>query len=145
MTDACESGYAVMGGDLSAGEIGALGRWNERWRYVFSDSANTAPRTRAFLERDPLFDISTVRSSVDGELPREVEVSENFPEVPLDCLRQGRWKCLWAAPYQKTEAMHVKEGRAVVACLRHLVRSPQKHGYQNFSPGRQSWFCFNSQ
>ncbi len=130
MTDACESGYAVMQGNLSEEELREVGRWSERWRYRYTSSAAIAPRDRAFLHRDPLSDLSTVRSSVEGEVPRQVEVCADFPEVPLRCLEPDRWTCLWAAPYLKKEAMHVKEGRAVVAGLRHLTRQARNFGHR---------------
>ena len=118
------------GGDLLPAECGAVGRWHERWRYKHECSSSKAPRLRSYLDRDPFSDLDTVRPLVTGPLPPEIANNRFFPEVPLSVIKPARWRCLWAAPYHLPEAMHVKEGRTVVAAVRHFVRKVRNFGHR---------------
>ncbi|CAE8590746.1 unnamed protein product [Polarella glacialis] len=128
MTDACVSGYAVCEGDMSAGEVKQVGQFDERWRFKRVAAASIAPRARAQAAADVFDDVTTVRPLVDGEILGEAEMDESSPDVDGEMLRESRWKTLWAGRFVHEEAIHLKEGRGLLAAVRHRSRDSNRHG-----------------
>ena len=48
-------------------------------------------------------------------------VHRDFPEVPMELLREERWTTLSAFPWKFREAIHVLEGRAAVSAARRIA------------------------
>ena len=90
-----------------------------------------APRRRA-LGRDPFVDGITVVGD-DGEYDsiEQVGLNEDFPEVPLDVVDSSHWRTVLMGKWQQKEAITVKEGRALVLCLRRLCRSSRSGGLKH--------------
>ena len=117
--DACESGYAVMGAHLTAGEVRRFPRYDERWRFKLQEVRDQGVRGRALQHADVLTDVATARPAYDGRPPCKEALDDSFPEVPISTLDPQKWHCLWAARYHMPEAMHMKEARSVLAGVRH--------------------------
>ena len=128
MTDACETGYAVMKGDLTTDEVRSIATWNERWRFRRGDAKQVAPRSLALGGADVLTDPRTVLPLVKGEVLGEVELDPEFPELPESCLDPDRWHLLWAAPLDGDDAIHRKEMHGVLGAVKHCSRDKEKHG-----------------
>ena len=127
-TDACLSGFAVMGRTLDPGAVGAIGRHDERWRFRRQDGAVVAPRERALDSTRVFDDPRTVLPDVDGEVFGDVEMVENFPEVPREILETSCWNLLWNTPMHFKEPVHLIEARSVLGAVKHMARDFSKHG-----------------
>ena len=130
-TDASPDGYGVCCREVERSTAESLGRWNERWRFKRLGPEEWAPRRRA-LGRDPFVDGITVVGD-DGEYDsiEQVGLNEDFPEVPLDVVDSSHWRTVLMGKWQQKEAITVKEGRALVLCLRRLCRSSRSRGLKH--------------
>ena len=130
-TDASPDGYGVCCREVERSTAESLGRWNERWRFKRLGPEEWAPRRRA-LGCDPFVDGITVVGD-DGEYDsiEQVGLNEDFPEVPLDVVDSSHWRTVLMGKWQQKEAITVKEGRALVLCLRRLCRSSRSRGLKH--------------
>ena len=89
MTDASLDGYAVVQGHFDMDLVWGVCRHQERWRFKRAAQLHVPVmvRSSALAGLDPLDDIFTVRSSLDGEVSPDVICDESFPEVPHKLLR----------------------------------------------------------
>ncbi len=121
--DASPDGYGICSRTIDSRDVSRVARWNERWRYRRLDPDQWAPRQRA-LGRDPLLDIETVvgGSRIDWDDDLLVENS-SFPEIPPKHVLPEDWTTVLMGKWQHTkEHITIKEGRALVLCLRRLCR-----------------------
>ena len=126
-TDASPSGYGICEREVSAECVSDLGRWNERWRFKRLPPSEWAPRRRA-MGLDPFSDPFTV---VQAESVEQVETFEHnscFPEVPPKLLNPSSWRTVLMGKWKGEESITIKEGRALVLCLRRLARSSHSRG-----------------
>lgn len=122
-TDASPDGFGICETTLSSTEVESMGRWCERWRYRRLPPEDWAPRRRA-LARDPFSDPFTVLGWQEGDEEQHHFVeNDNFPEIPLEYLAPERWKTALMGKWDSQESIAIKEGRALVICLRRLLRS----------------------
>ena len=128
-SDASPDGHGLCARDMPEHEVAAIGRWNERWRYRRLEPHDWAPRQRA-LGRDPLVDVSTVLG-LRGEWDdcHDVAVNDDFPEVPKHVCNKDHWRTVLMGKWDNTsEHITLKEGRALVLCLKRLCRcSSNRH------------------
>ena len=130
-TDASPDGYGVCCRDVEQTTAESLGRWNERWRFKRLGPEEWAPRRRA-LGRDPFVDGTTVVGDEwEYDQNDNVEQNEDFPEVPLSVVEASQWKTVLMGKWRSSEAITVKEGRALVLCLRRLCRSSRSRGLRH--------------
>lgn len=122
-TDASPQGYGICERQLGCEAVGQLGRWNERWRFRRLPPEEWAPRRRA-MGLDPIADVETVLGDEDP-LPegQDYVIDDDFPEVPLEVVDPSQWKTSLMGKWRTGEHITLKEGRALVLCLRRLVRS----------------------
>ena len=104
-----------------------LGRHQERWRFKLAEVREIPARIRGLLDKDVLLDPITVRSSLKGECLPEVVLDSRFPEVPQSIMVPHRWRLMWHAGFDREEAIHVLECRAVIAGIRHTIRNARFH------------------
>lgn len=123
-TDASPDGFGICEQRVGGASAQRLGRWNERWRFKRLRPEEWAPRRRA-LQRDPVCDPITVTGlGHDGDYDDDlVKLNEDFPEVDCQLLRPSLWKTVLMGKWRSHEHITLKEGRALIICLRRLSRS----------------------
>eukprot|EP00438_Fugacium_kawagutii_P008128 Skav234369 [mRNA] locus=scaffold2071:40230:43653:+ [translate_table: standard] len=122
-TDASPEGFGVCQRHLGSQAVGSLGRWSERWRYRRLAPDEWAPR-RGAMGLDPLVDAETVLGCGDPHIDgNDFVLDDDFPEVPVDVVRPSDWSTVLMGKWRSGEHITLKEGRAVVLCLRRMVRS----------------------
>lgn len=123
-SDASPDGHGLCSRHLPTNVIDSIGRWNERWRYKRLEPEHWQPRQRA-LGLEPLEDVETVLGYNTGDYEDQYIVNnDDFPEVPNEVLYPGCWKTTLMGKWlDTTEHITVKEGRALVLCLKRLCRS----------------------
>ena len=122
-TDASPDGFGICETTLSSSQVESMGRWCERWRYRRLPPEDWAPRRRA-LARDPLSDPFTVLGWQEGdEESQQFVENDDFPEIPLGYLAPEKWRTALMGKWDSQESITIKEGRALIICLRRLLRS----------------------
>ena len=123
-SDASPDGHGLCSQRLNPDVTNSMGRWNERWRYKRLEPEHWLPRQRA-LGLDPFSDINTVRGwDYDDYDDQYIVENDDFPEVPSSIMAGDRWKTVLMGKWDNTsEHITIKEGRALVLCLKRLCRS----------------------
>lgn len=123
-SDASPDGHGLCSQRLPAEVTNSIGRWNERWRYKRLEPEHWLPRQRA-LGLDPFGDYRTVLGyDDDGYDDHYVVENDEFPEVPSSIMHGDRWRTVLMGKWDDTsEHITIKEGRALVLCLKRLCRS----------------------
>eukprot|EP00435_Cladocopium_sp_Y103_P007924 s2848_g2.t1 len=123
-SDASPDGHGLCSRHLPMNVIDSIGRWNERWRYKRLEPEFWQPRQRA-LGLDLLGDVGTVMGdNIDEYDDNYIINNDEFPEVPKEVLVPSCWKTTLMGKWRDTsEHITVKEGRALVLCLKRLCRS----------------------
>ena len=123
-TDASPDGFGVCSTFASVDEVQNVGRWNERWRYKRLPPQDWQPRRRA-MALDVFSDVSTVSGTGFHEMSYDNYIENPlFEEVPNGLLHPSRWSTKMMCKWEHTEEhITLKEGRALVLCVRRLSRS----------------------
>ena len=58
----------------------------------------------------------------------ELDVAEEFPEVPAHLLAETGWQRIVARPWTQQEAIHKKEARGTLVALRRLCKQARNSG-----------------
>eukprot|EP00438_Fugacium_kawagutii_P002019 Skav214231 [mRNA] locus=scaffold1133:6956:10370:+ [translate_table: standard] len=126
-SDASPDGYGICECRVGVDTARQLGRWNERWRFRRLGPEDWAPRRRA-LARDAVGDPVTVTGCEydgwgTGEAGDDIAIDDGFPEVDASLSQSGRWSTVLMGKWRTSEHITLKEGRALILCLRRLTRS----------------------
>ena len=127
-TDACLSGYAVMEMKESMDTAPGIGRTDERWRFKRAKSRFIPARVHALQSNDVFEDPSTVLPEVAGEVLGDVDLVDDFPEIPAKYMDRSQWYLLWRSKMRFKEPVHLIEARSILGAVRHRARDPSKHG-----------------
>ena len=127
-TDACLSGYAVMEMKESMDTAVGIGRTDERWRFKRSKSRFIPAREHALQGSDVFEDVHTVLPEVEGEVLGDVDLIDDFPEIPAKYMDRSLWYLLWRSRMRFREPVHLIEARSILGAVRHRARDSEKHG-----------------
>ena len=127
-TDACLSGYAVMEMTESMDTAPSIGRTDERWRFKRAKSRFIPARVHALQSNDVFEDPATVLPEVAGEVLGDVDLVDDFPEIPAKYMDRSQWYLLWRSKMRFKEPVHLIEARSILGAVRHRARDPSKHG-----------------
>ena len=138
-SDATLFGYAVQEKSFPEYSVRAVGQWSDRWRFRWG--AGDDPRARA------LGDVENKKASRGASAPAapclpaprwqpahvdsDLQVAADFPEVPHTMLLNSDWSLIQARRYHDSEAIHMKEGRAVLFGLRRKLRQACNHDHRH--------------
>ena len=126
-TDASPSGWGICERFLPSDQVGAIGKWHERWRYRRLDPSEWQPRQRA-LSRCVFTDPLTVKGTLDFQ-DDCLQYKENvdFPEVDHSLLNPADWGTVGMGMWKhKEEHITMKEARCLLIAVRRLSRA-QRH------------------
>ena len=114
VSDACMSGYAVASTMYSLAQISVLASCDESWRFKQID----APGARSHA------------LASESQADEQEDWDSGFrPLRYRDAL--GPWQLHYNARFRGEEAIHVKEARGTIACVRRVARSSALHHRQH--------------
>ena len=117
-TDASFWGRGVVVTDRAASDIQAIGEYSDRWRFSVEEEGSIIGHP-VLANDKPLGESG--KQAVAGMRGGEV------PDVPLEML-EGPWRRVESAKWNRSEAIPILEGRALVWLFQHLARSQHAHG-----------------
>ena len=105
-----------------------IGRTDERWRFKRSKSRYIPAREHVLQGSDVFEDVHTVLPEVEGEVLGDVDLIDDFPEIPAKYMDRSLWYLLWKSRMRFREPVHLIEARSILGAVRHRARDSEKHG-----------------
>ena len=76
------------------------------------------------MSRDPIWDpVTVVGIDDDGEDMRDLSFNSSFPEVDHKFLDPSSWKTSLMGKWNSEDSITLKEGRALVICVRSFAQA----------------------
>ena len=130
--DACESGFGVVTSHWPPTLVASIGRINERSRFRMQKGGKSArehaARSAQSCFGDTLKHHDTVWSAeVPQHCPDDWSVAPDFPEIPRAKIEDTSWSVVCSRHYRYSEAIHLKEARAINWSARRTTKSLHTH------------------
>ena len=130
--DACESGYAVVIANWTADLAARNGRISERSRFRMQKGGRSAREHAARSAHKDFGNVllhpDTVWSSGEPQhCPDSWALSSDFPEIPRGLLLVSQLSVVCSRHFRFSEAMHMKEARAINRSARRTTERVHTH------------------